>query len=82
MKKDQIQVGGLYTAKVSGKLTTVRVLAIREVPPAWRDGRWETRIDVVNTVTGRKTTFRSAAKLRGPAPSCTPAAAPEAPDGR
>jgi len=54
--------------------------------PPWhkpgRQGQWTTRIDVVNMVTGRKTTFRSAAKLRGPAPSCTPAAAPEAPDGR
>ena len=69
MTKDQIQVGGLYTAKVSGRLTTGRVLAIREVPPSWRDGRWETRIDVVNMVTGRKLTFRSAATPRTPDPA-------------
>ncbi len=70
MKIADVQVGGRYVAKVSGVLTTVRILAIREVPPAWhgdRDGRWRTRIDVVNERTGRKTTFASAARLRRPA---------------
>lgn len=66
MQLHEVQVGGRYTAKVSGVLTTVRVLAIREVPPAWHGDRggWRKRIDVVNERTGRKTTFASAAKLR------------------
>ncbi len=67
MKLADVQVGGRYVAKVSGVLTTVRVLAIRDVPPAWHTPRWRTRIDVVNERTGRKTTFSSATKLRRPA---------------
>ena len=67
MKLSEVQVNGRYIAKVSGVLTTVRVVGIREVPPAGRGGtndRWRTRIDVVNERTGRKTTFSSAARLR------------------
>ncbi|MBX3403815.1 MAG: hypothetical protein KF699_10435 [Phycisphaeraceae bacterium] len=67
MKIADVQVGGRYIAKVSGVLTTVRVLGIREVPPPWHGAtsdRWRTRIDVVNERTGRKTTFSSAARLR------------------
>ena len=30
MKANEIEIGGRYTAKVSGKLTTVRVDAIRD----------------------------------------------------
>jgi hypothetical protein len=62
MKITEIQIGARYLAKVSGSLTTVRVLAIRE---AWAASR-RTRqvIDVVNERTGRKLTFRSAARLR------------------
>lgn len=70
MKIADVQVGGRYIAKVSGVLTTVRVLGLREVPPPWHGAtsdRWRTRIDVVNERTGRKTTFSSAAKLRRPA---------------
>lgn len=67
MKIAEVQIGGRYLAKVSGVLTTVRVLGLREVPPAWHrpgSNRWRTRIDVVNERTGRKTTFASAARLR------------------
>lgn len=67
MKISEVEVNGRYVAKVSGVLTTVRVLGIREVPPAWHQpssDRWRTRIDVVNERTGRKTTFSSAARLR------------------
>jgi len=70
MKLSEVEVNGRYIAKVSGVLTTVRVLGIREVPPAWHQpnsDRWRTRIDVVNERTGRKTTFSSAARLRRPA---------------
>ena len=66
MKLSDIEVGGRYVAKVSGALTIVRVLAIREVPPPpyARSERWKTRIDVVNERTRRKLTFASAARLR------------------
>jgi hypothetical protein len=68
MKISEIAVGGRYVAKVSGTLTTVRVLDIREVPPSFGGTRWERRIDVVNERTGRKTIFASAARLRRAAP--------------
>lgn len=65
MKKAEIKVGGLYLAKVSSVVVTVRVERI------WADDtkdRDVTRYDVTNLLTGRKLTFRSAAKFRGPAP--------------
>lgn len=64
MKKNEIQVGGHYVAKVSGKLTTVRVDAIRENELARYLNHTMPRYDVTNLSTGRKTTFRSAAKFR------------------
>ena len=75
MKIAEVQVDGRYIAKVSGVLTTVRVLGIREVPPAWHNdgrGKWRTRIDVVNERTGRKICIASAARLRRPASAATP----------
>lgn len=76
MKASEIQVGGLYVAKVSGKLATVRVDAIRDyVQAIWSGGhitgdRVTKRYEVTNLNTNRRTTFRSAAKfrraLRGP----------------
>ena len=74
MKKSEIKVGGIYIAKVSGKLTTVRVDAIREVE-GFNTGEsyWTkktnatTLYDVTNLRTGRTTTFRSAAKFRSQA---------------
>lgn len=65
MKKNEIRIGGHYLAKVSGKLITVRVDAIREVDHRYvRGGTLQIRYDVTNLSTGRKTTFRSAAKFR------------------
>jgi len=66
MKIDEVEVGARYLAKVSGVITIVKVLAIRE---AWTassrpDARRRKVIDVVNERTGRRTTFRSAARLR------------------
>ena len=63
MKKNEIVVGGLYKAKVSGNVVTVKVEAIREYfgGVGFNNG-W--RYDVLNTATGRRTTFRSAAKFR------------------
>jgi DNA helicase-2/ATP-dependent DNA helicase PcrA len=66
VKKNEIKVGGLYKAKVNGKVVTVRVDSIRE-----RDGfkRVETVYGVTNLSTGRTTTFRSAAKFREETPN-------------
>lgn len=65
MKKSEIKVGGCYIAKVSGRLTTVRVDEITTHAGIKRD---EQRYHVTNLVTGRRTTFRSAAKFRCTAP--------------
>lgn len=62
MQIAEINIGQRYVAKVSGSLTTVRVLAIREAWTASRNSRQV--IDVVNERTGRRLTFRSAARLR------------------
>ena len=61
MRKNQIQAGGKYTAKVSGKLTTVRVDKIR-TRSGYGSQKDRTVYDVTNLSTGRKTTFSSAQK--------------------
>ena len=60
MKKSEVKVGGHYTAKISGKLTTVRVDAVRSSKHGNIIDRW----DVTNLTTGRKTTFRTAGRFR------------------
>ena len=64
MKKAEIKVGGVYSAKVSGKLTTVRVDSISEVSGYVSLKGSTLRYNVTNLTTGRKTTCRSAAKFR------------------
>ena len=75
MKKHEIKVGCTYVAKVGGNLTTVRVDAIRETSSyrAHQPHTPVTRYDVTNLATGRRTTFRSAAKFRQA--GCYPTAA-------
>jgi hypothetical protein len=58
MRASDIQVGGRYLAKVSGRIVVVRVDQIRD----GLSGR--KRYDVTNMATGRTTTFRSASRLR------------------
>ena len=58
MKKREVQLGGVYLAKVSGRIVPVRV--DRE---ALRGG-WH----ATNLATGRVIHLRSAQRLRGPAP--------------
>lgn len=62
MKKAEIKVGGLYLAKISGKMVTVRVDRIR---PRYEADHDTVAYEVTNLSTGRKVTFRSAAKFRG-----------------
>ena len=64
MKAKDIVVGGKYVAKVSGKLVTVRVDAIRTRQSGFGQRPATDVYDVTNLTTGRKTTFRSAAKFR------------------
>lgn len=64
MKKKDIVVGGLYKAKISNKIVTVRVTDIREGSTGTRS---QTYYSVVNLTTTRTVTFRSAAKFREPA---------------
>lgn len=61
MLQKDIKVGRKYTAKVSGKLTTVRVDGI---DPPDRYGIHKTRFRVTNLSTGRRIAFKSAARFR------------------
>ena len=65
MKKNEVQVGGRYHAKVSGHLAVVRVTQIDEIPaPSWSRGRSRTLIYAVNEATGKRITIRSPQRLR------------------
>ncbi|MCA9557184.1 MAG: hypothetical protein KC583_01360 [Myxococcales bacterium] len=55
MKKNEIEIRGVYVAKVSGQLVAVRI--DRESPY----GGW----DATNLATGRSVRIRTAARLRG-----------------
>jgi hypothetical protein len=55
MKKSEVKIGGMYTAKVTNKLVQVRIDAES------RYGGW----DATNLVTGKKVRIKSPAKLRG-----------------
>ena len=67
MKKSQVKVGGLYTAKVSDKLVTVRI------DSAHSAGGW----NATNTRTGKRIRIKSAQRLRGGAKSAAKAEARE-----
>jgi len=66
MKKADLKVGSYYVAKVSGKLTVVRLDEMRETCTAHgvRDYRISHYYDVTNLRTNRTLTFRSAQKFR------------------
>ena len=70
MKLKEIEIGGRYTAKVSGRLQVVRVLEIREAPGWGPSGRSTTRIEAINEATGRKITIRSPQRLRSRVTKC------------
>ena len=61
MKKSEVEVGGTYVAKVSGRLVAVRI--DRESPY----GGWE----ATNQKSGRPIRIRTAARLRGRAARTT-----------
>ena len=66
MKLKDVKVGGRYHAKVSGGLTVVRVVEIKQLSPAYHlpNGNWRTLINAVNESTGRRITVRSPQRLR------------------
>jgi hypothetical protein len=57
MKKAEVEIGGKYHAKVSGKLTIVRI-NYAGYPKGW---------NATNMATGRGVHIKSAQRLRGPA---------------
>ena len=69
MKKNEVKIGGLYHAKVSDKLVTVRI------DSANTHGGW----NATNTRTGKRILIKSAQRLRGAAKSAAKAEASEAP---
>ncbi len=65
MKQSDVYIGMLYVAKVSNKLTVVRLEEIREVV---RCGRLLKRYVVTNLKTDRRCEFRSAGRFKSVAP--------------
>jgi len=63
LKLTDVQVGGRYTAKVSGRIVTVQVVDIVAVE-ATRWSNAKTRIEAVNEATGRRVSIRSPQRLR------------------
>jgi hypothetical protein len=57
MKRSEVQVGGIYTAKVSNRLVQVRIDGEN------RHGGW----DATNLATGKRVRIKSAQRLRGKA---------------
>jgi hypothetical protein len=57
MKKEDVKVGGTYKAKISGKLTEVRITGEN------KHGGW----DAVNVLTNKTVRVKSAQRIRGEA---------------
>ena len=68
MKKNEVKVGGMYIAKVSDKLVTVRIDSTDS------KGGW----NATNTATGKRIRIKSAQRLRGVAKQAAKAEAREA----
>ena len=62
MRLKDVTIGGRYRARVSGVMTTVRVLDLKETSTF--GGRCKTTIVAVNERTGRQISIRSAQRLR------------------
>ena len=65
MKRSDIEIGGRYTAKVSGRLVTVRIDC--DLGTAMGFGKCERHqgYDAVNLSTGKTVGIKTAARLRG-----------------
>lgn len=62
MRKQDVVIGSVYLAKVSGKRVKVRIDSVREVP-GYLGSRSTTRWSATNLATGRTIEIRSAARL-------------------
>lgn len=62
MLKKEVEIGGVYKAKVSGVVTEVRIIAEKLSPSYMKQRRVQYR--AINLSTGREVTIKSAAKLR------------------
>lgn len=85
MKANEIKVGGVYRARISGNFVDVRVDAIRETTKRGRQTGYSglpnyidaVVYDVTNLITGSKTTFKTAGKFRHEVkPAVTPGRRP------
>jgi hypothetical protein len=63
MKLSEVQVGGRYLAKVSGRLQVFRVVRVHTRYDSFRK-REKTTIECVNERTGRTIMVRSSQRLR------------------
>ena len=68
MKKNEVKVGGMYVAKVSDRIVTVRIDSTHS------KGGW----NATNTRTGKRIRIKSAQRLRGEAKNTPKADAPKA----
>jgi hypothetical protein len=66
MKLQDVQIGSRYWCRVGQQVQTVRVVEIKQIPPASWSTRsaWRTLIYAVNEATDRKITIRSPQRLR------------------
>lgn len=63
MKLKDVEIGGRYVAKVSGRLQVVRITDVRSESNRLT-GRERTTFVAINEATGRRVTIRSAQRLR------------------
>ena len=68
MKKNEVKIGGMYVAKVSDRIVTVRIDSTHS------KGGW----NATNTRTGKRIRIKSAQRLRGEAKKTTNAETPKA----
>jgi hypothetical protein len=66
LKLTELQVGGRYSAKVSGRIALVKIVDIKQTPGSSGTNRGSPRtlIIAVNETTGRRITIRSPQRLR------------------
>ena len=64
MKTSEVKIGGLYEAKVSGKIQVVRITSMREAFTPDGQRSLGMRFDAVNVATGRAIYIRSPQRLR------------------
>jgi hypothetical protein len=67
MKKNEVKIGHIYTAKVTNRMVQVRIDSVSKY------GGW----DAMNVATGKKIRIKSPARLRSPSPDSRYSLRPE-----